>query len=81
VQMQNPMSEQQHRRIDWSTSFRKFAAEAWAVGTYVGLLIAAAVMAVIIGNNHPGVVAFLAVANTTFLHWIVFLSIERRSNK
>lgn len=75
------MDNQHQRRIDWSTSFKKFATEAWSIGTYIALLAAAAVLAVIFGGNHPGLVACLAVFNATWLHWIAFLSIERRSNK
>jgi hypothetical protein len=70
--------ETQKRKIDWPTSSRKFASAVWALLTYVALLGAAGWLALLTSERQPAYAALIAVFNTAWLHWMIFIFIERR---
>lgn len=73
-------TQQQTRRIDWLKSSRQLALAVWGMATYFGLLVGAIWLAVTLGGQRSPMVATVAVLSSTWLNWMVFMSIERRHN-
>jgi hypothetical protein len=72
--------ETQKRKIDWTTTLKKFATGAWGISTYLGLLLGAAWFAVATGGKDAAKTALSAVFLATWVNWMAFLTIERSSN-
>jgi len=72
-------TQKQTPRIDWFKSFGNLALGVWGMGTYFALLVGIGWLAVAVSGESRNSIAFLAVATTTSVHWLIFGSIERHS--
>jgi Na+/proline symporter len=73
-------TQMQTRKIDWLKSSRQLALAVWGMATYIALLGGAIWLAVNLGGQRPAMVATVAVVFSSWLNWLVFMSIERRYN-
>jgi len=72
-------TQEQKRNIDWLKSSQQLALGIWGMATYFGLLAGIAWVSVAVGGNHPTLVAGMAVLLSTWLNWMAFSAIERKS--
>ncbi len=77
--MSKPRTQTQRRRIDWFKSYANLALGVWGLGTYFALLGGLAWLAAATGGSNPKLVAVMAVLNATWLNWVLFAAIERRT--
>ena len=67
-------------RIDWPKTGRVIAQSFWAIATYACMLAVVFRSSLSIGGDKPKAVAVVAVFACTWLHWMLFAFIERKSN-
>ncbi|MCZ7636737.1 MAG: hypothetical protein M5U12_12310 [Verrucomicrobia bacterium] len=75
----NETQQQQPRRIDWIKSAGNLALGVWGVATFIALLGGIAWLAAAAGGGNPKLTALMAVANATWVNWVAFAVIERRT--
>ena len=70
-----------NKKIDWPKTGLVIAQTFWAIATYVCMLVGIFWGSLFIGGDKPKAVAVVAIFACTWLHWMLFTSIERKSDK
>ena len=72
-------TQKQTPKIDWFKSYATVALGVWGIATYFALLVGIGWLAVAVSGESRSSIAWLAVATTASVHWLIFASIERKS--
>jgi len=72
------MSIEHKRKIDWTRTSLHVAQLVWGLGTYIALMVGIAWVAVHVGGDSKGSIAFFSALGSAWLNWMVFMGVERK---